>query len=124
MIKKLKADLFEIWGYGCELETYILNHKYGILIVVGYLAKQANVRSSNKIEDSEVCYPANLYEPIWLQLENGKLNPNNYWAYFVNETVYGQYIKILETWNEPDYVRNVDTSKWETSPPNPDDLFH
>ena len=124
MRKKLRADLFEIWGYGIELETCILNHKYGILDVVGYLAKPAKMHSSNKTEDSEACYPANLYEPIWL--ENGKVNPNNYWAYFVNETVtmYKQYIKIWETWNEPDYVRNVDTSKWETSPPNPDDLLH
>ena len=72
MRKKLRADLFEIWGYGIELETCILNHKYGILDVVGYLAKPAKMHSSNKTEDSEACYPANLYEPIWL--ENGKVN--------------------------------------------------
>ena len=67
-----------------------------------------------------------LYEPIRLRLENGKVNPNNYWAYFVNETVtiYKQYIKIWETWNEPDYVRNVDPSNWEASPPNLDDILH
>ena len=124
MRKKLRADLFDTWGYGIELETCRLNQKYGILDVVGYLAKPPKKHSSNKTEDSEACYPANLYEPIWL--DNGKVNPKNYWAYFVNETVtmYKPYIKIWETWNEPDYVRNVDTSKWETEPPNPKDLTH
>ena len=124
MRKKLRADLFERWGYGIELETCILNDKYGILDVVGYLARPADMHSSNKSDNSELCYPANLYEPIWL--DNGKVNPKNYWASFVNKTVttYKKYIKIWETWNEPDYVKNVDTSKWETSPPNPDDLLH
>ena len=69
------------------------------------------MHSSNKSNNAELCFPAHSYEPIWL--EDGKVNPNNYWAFFVNETVtmYKQYIKIWEPWNEPDTVKNVDKSK-------------
>ena len=127
MRKKLREDLFETWGYGIELGVCEINDKHGILDVVGYLAKPPKSHSSNKTEDSELCYPDHLYEPIWL--ENGEVNPNNYWANFVYKTVstYKDYIKIWETWNEPDYVLgkdNVDTNKWETSPPNPNYLRH
>ena len=45
MRKKLRADLFLTWGYGIELETCRLNHEYGILDVVGYLAKPHKMHS-------------------------------------------------------------------------------
>ena len=68
--------------------------------------------------------PANLYEPIWLN--NGTVNPNNYWANYINKTVsfYKEYIKIWEVWNEPDYTRNYEVvNKWTTEPPIQDDLL-
>ena len=124
MRKKLPEQHFVNWGYGIELGVCEINEKHGILDVVGYLCTPSKEHSSNKSSVSEACLPANLYEPIWLS--NGEVNPNNYWAAYINKTVstYKKYIKIWETWNEPDYVRNVDTSKWETSPPNPSDLTH
>ena len=123
MRKKLPEQHFDNWGYGIELGVCEVNEGHGISDLVGYLCTPSKIHSSN-LSDSEFCYPDNLYKPIWLS--NGKVNPNNYWANYVYKTVsiYKKYVKIWETWNEPDYVRNVDTSKWETSPPNPDDLLH
>ena len=122
--KKLPEAHLDRWGYGIELGVCEISERFGILDSVGYLCTPTKMHSSNKSTDSELCYPANLYEPIWL--ENGKVNPNNYWAYYINETVhtYKKYVKIWETWNEPDYVKNADTGKWETEPPEPNTLEH
>jgi len=123
--KKLPEQHFINWGYEIEVGDCKTNDKYGILDVVGYLATPSKEHSSNKTDNSELCYPANLYEPIWL--EDGSVNPNNYWAFYINKTVtiYKDYIKIWETWNEPDYTRNYnDVSKWKTEPPEPKILTH
>ena len=123
--KKLPEQHFENWGYGIELGDAQTNTKLGILDVVGYLATPTKMHSSNATDNSELCYPANLYEPIWL--DDGNVNPNNYWAAYVYKTVeiYKDHIKIWETWNEPDYTRNYNAvGDWETNPPNPKDLSH
>ena len=123
--KKLPEQHFVNWGYGIELGDAQTNTKLGILDVVGYLATPTKAHSSNATDNSELCYPANLYEPIWLA--DGSVNPNNYWAAYVYKTVeiYKDHIKIWETWNEPDYTRNYNAvGNWETSPPEPKDLVH
>ena len=123
--KKLPEQHFQNWGFGIELGDAQTNTKLGILDVVGYLATPTKAHSSNKTDNSELCYPANLYEPIWL--EDGSVNPNNYWANYVYKTVqiYKDHIKIWETLNEPDYIRNYnEVGKWFTEPPNPKDLVH
>jgi hypothetical protein len=120
--KKMPESHFITWGYGIEVGDCQTNTKYGILDVVGFLCTPSDAHSS-KLADNEHCKPLNLYEPIWLS--DGKVNPNNYWAYYVNQTVttYKNYIKIWETWNEPDYTRNYNAvSDWEKNPPKPDDL--
>ena len=123
--KKLPETHLETWGYYIEKWDCQTNRACGILDVVGYLATPTEAHSSKVISNTELCYPANLYEPIWL--EDGTVNPNNYWAIYVNKTVteYKDYIKIWETWNEPDYTRNTNNvASWKTSPPNPEDLTH
>ena len=123
--KKLPEQHFENWGYGIELGDAQTNTKLGILDVVGYLATPTKMHSSNATDNSELCYPANLYEPIWL--EDGSVNPKNYWANYIYKTVdmYKDHIKIWETWNEPDYTRNYNNvGKWSTEPPDPKDLTH
>ena len=123
--KKLPEQHFENWGYGIELGDAQTNTKLGILDVVGYLATPSKAHSSNATSNSELCYPANLYEPIWLA--DGTVNPNNYWAAYVYKTVeiYKDHIKIWETWNEPDYTNNYNNvGKWYTEPPDPKDLLH
>ena len=123
--KKLPQQHLVKWGFGVEIDDCKTNTKLGILDVVGYLATPLLNQSSNKTDNAELCYPLNLYEPIWLG--DGTINPNNYWAYYVYKTVsaYKNYIKIWETWNEPDYTRNTNNvGNWMTSPPNPEDLSH
>ena len=123
--KKLPEQHFQNWGYGIELGDAQTNTKLGILDVVGYLATPTKPHSSNATSNAELCYPDHLYEPIWLS--DGTVNPNNYWAYYVNQTVtiYKEHIKIWETWNEPDYTTNYgEIGKWSTEPPNKSVLSH
>ena len=123
--KKLPENHFKTWGYKIELGDAQKNRDLGILDVVGYLSTPTDEHSSKATDNAELCYPDHLYEPIWLS--NGNVNPNNYWAYYVNETVtiYKEYIKIWETWNEPDYTTNHGCiGNWATNPPDPKDLSH
>ena len=123
--KKLPEQHFTDWGYYIEVGDAQTNIKLGILDVVGYLSTPLKNHSSNASNDPELCYPANLYKPIFLN--NGEVNPENYWAYYVNKTVsiYKDYIKIWETWNEPDYTTSHDqVSKWMTEPPEKSILTH
>ena len=125
MRKKLPEKHLDYWGYGIELGVCEVNERHGILDLVGYLCTPTKMHSSNKTEDPEFCYPDHLYEPIWL--DNGEVNPNNYWANYVYKTVntYKKYVKIWETWNEPDYVKyGVDTGDWSKNPPKPEDLVN
>ena len=105
--KKLPEQHFAKWGYEIELDDAKTNTKLGILDVVGYLATPTEEHSSKASSNPELCYPANLYEPIFLN--DGSVNPKNYLAYYVNKTVsiYKNHIKIWETWNEPDYTRDI-----------------
>ena len=123
--KKLPEQHLTNWGYRIEVGDCQTNTKLGILDVVGYLATPLYSHSSNQTSNPELCYPANLYEPIWN--DDGSVNQDNYWAYYVYQTVttYKDYIKIWETWNEPDYTQNKnDIENWYTNPPNPTDLTH
>ena len=123
--KQFPENHFAIWGYGIELDDVQTNTKLGILDIVGYLANPTPGHSSNASNLPQFCYPANLYEPIWL--EDGSVNPNNYWAAYVNKTVgiYKDYVKIWEVWNEPDYTKNYGAvSDWATNPPKPKDLVY
>ena len=90
--KKLPEQHLTQWGYGIELGDAETNTKLGILDVVGYLATPLFNHSSNATNNPELCYPANLYEPIFLT--DGTINPDNYWANYVYKTVstYKDYI--------------------------------
>ena len=124
MRKKLPEQYFDDWGYGIELGVCEVNERHGFLDLVGYLCTPSKIHSSNKTSNSEFCYPDHLYEPIWL--DNGEVNPNNYWANYIYKVVktYKKYVKIWENWNEPDYVRGADTGSWSTKPPKPEDLVN
>ena len=123
--KRLIEFHFNNWGYDTELEDCKKNKEYGLSDVVGYLGYPIKSHSSNATGNSEFCYPANLYERIWL--DDGSINPDNYWASYVYKTVnnYKDYIKIWQVWNEIDYTTNFENvEKWSTEPPNGTDLIH
>ena len=126
--KKLPEYHFKTWGYKIEFDDCKINTKWGILDVVGYLTGPSEEHSSKVLpynsQNRELMPPSNLYEPIWL--DDGSINPNNYWANYVYKTVsiYKDYIKIWEAWNEPDYTKNYGkVDKWRTEPPKKDDLL-
>ena len=121
--KKLPEDHFVRWGYGIEVGDCKVNNEVGILDIIGYLSTPTKEHSSNKTDNSELCYPANLYEKIWL--DDNTVNPNNYWASYVNKTVstYKDYVKIWETWNEPDYTDWQKAGDWDVNPPKSEDLL-
>ena len=121
--KKLPGKHLVDWGYIIELGDCKVNTQYGILDVIGYLATPTKAHSSNETDNSELWYPANLYEDIWL--DKNTVNPKNYWANYVYKTVstYKDYIKIWETWNEPDYTDWRKERDWNKNPPNPKDLY-
>ena len=125
MRKKLPEQHFDNWGYSIELGVCEANERHGIIDLVGYLCTPSKIHSSNVSDNSEFCYPDHLYEPIWLK--NGSVNPNNYWANYVYKVVntYKKYVRIWETWNEPDYIRSgVDTGDWSKIPPKPEHLVN
>ncbi|GAL85878.1 hypothetical protein MYP_3107 [Sporocytophaga myxococcoides] len=75
----------------------------------------------------------NMYLPIWDTSDPNKtpINENNYYAYFVYKVIqtYGDYIKFVEVWNEPDFTysglgdkNKGEAGNWFDNEPNPCDL--
>lgn len=75
----------------------------------------------------------NMYLPIWDTSDPNKtlINENNYYAYFVYKVIqtYGDYIKFVEVWNEPDFTysglgdkNKGEAGNWFDNDPNPCDL--
>ena len=121
--KRLIEFHFNNWGYDIEIDDCQKNKEFGILDVVGYLGYPIKSHSSNVTGNPDLCYPANLYKSIWL--DDGSINPDNYWANYVYKTVskYKNYIKIWQVWNEPDSTTNYENiKKWNNEAPNKDDL--
>jgi len=75
----------------------------------------------------------NLYLPIWDSSDPNKtpINEDNYYANFVYNVIktYGDYIKFVEVWNEPDFTysglgdkNKGEAGNWFENDPNPCDL--
>ena len=75
----------------------------------------------------------NMYLPIWDASDANKtpINENNYYANFVYKLIqtYGNHIKFVEVWNEPDFTNSGlgdkgkgEAGNWYDSNPNPCDL--
>jgi hypothetical protein len=94
---------------------------------VGFLTAPTRAHSTAPASaaDWELVYyiPQNLHEPILL--DDGSINPNNFWGNYVYKTVktYKTYIKIWEIWNEPDWVSDWKvTEEWTSRAPVSADL--
>lgn len=120
----LPEGFLETWGYDIEVAN---NQKYiqdGIIDNVVFLSAPSAAHSTAPQGGNLAEYiPQNLYEPIFLA--DGSVNPQNYWALYVEKTVdtYKDYIKVWSVWNEPDWVSDYNvTLTWGQSPPTKDQL--
>jgi hypothetical protein len=117
----------ETWGYDIEAADNASYVKNGITSTVAFLSGPAAAHSSAPpgTPDWELDHyiPKNLYEPIFL--DDGNVNPNNFWANYVHKTIstYKPWIKIWSVWNEPDWVADWQaTQTWGTEPPTKEQL--
>jgi hypothetical protein len=124
---KLPEYFLAQWGAGVRTDAAQSYFTNGMSNLVCFLIGPTQAHSTSPAGSSdyvlEQYIPSNLYEPIFLS--DGSVNPNNYWAAYVSETVttYKQWIHIWEVWNEPDWVSDYTTTeKWSTTAPTAADL--
>jgi len=115
------------WGYNIEVSDMQSYAALGLSEHVAFLTSPIREHSTapSSAADWELAYylPSNLYEPV--TLPDGSINPDNYWSAYVHQTVsiYKDWVKVWEIWNEPDWVSNWSyTQTWDTQPPTADQL--
>ena len=106
---------FEAWGYDIRIADF--EHFDGLDIrenvaFIGYPSDEHR-ESTMHCPDIQSEVFANLYEPIW---DNGAnetpVNEDNYYALYIYKmvTVYKDYVRFWEVWNEPDFT--TEESSW------------
>lgn len=104
----LYEAFLEDWGYEFPLATFEYYASLGFnnhSVLVGD-PSWAHRDQTQYCPGSPSGVFANLYEPIWDNGENGTpVNENNYFASYLYKvgTIYGQYVKVWEILNEPDF---------------------
>jgi hypothetical protein len=124
---KLPETYFAAWGYDIafsngDMASYQSNGLTNLTgLLIGPTAAHSNAPAGGSTERYS---PRNLYEPIWSG--TGVVNPNNYWASYVYQTVakYKGQVRTWEVWNEPDAASNWSSTQgsWWTSPPPKSEL--
>jgi len=125
----LFEHFMEQWGYDLRVKTFEHYKKLGAkdnVVFVGYPSdKHRDPKNYCDGKRSELF--RNLYTPIWDNGANGTpYNDNNYYAAYLYKTVtlYKDYVKFWEIWNEPDYSFTAnsieqpgeDGNWWENNP--------
>jgi hypothetical protein len=112
------------WGVGIRTgaaQSYFADGMSNLVcFLIGPTAAHSTAPSADQLDQF---IPKNLYEPIFAA--DGAVNPNNYWAKYVEQTVttYKPWVHIWEVWNEPDWVSDYTiTQKWTTTAPTAADL--
>lgn len=115
------------WGWDIEVGDMKARESQGVVRNVAFLigpsADHSTAPAGTESWKLDYYRPANLYEPIFLQ--SGEINPANYWAAYVYQTVslYKPWVKVWQVWNEPDWVEDWKTTgSWETQPPTAQQL--
>jgi len=104
----LFGHFLEKWGYDARIATFKYYQSIGIKDIVCFIGEPSEEQRERKIycdETGPSNHYRNLYEPIWDNGENGTpVNEKNDFALYVYKTVslYKDYVKIWEIWNEPD----------------------
>ncbi len=119
----LFEHFLEQYGYDTRVKTFQHYHDLGmrdLTVFIGYPSKEHR--------DTEHYCPtyqsetfANLYTDIWDGGANGTpYNDDNYFARYVYKTVslYKDYVKFWEIWNEPDFDHSNNAWKNENIPGN------
>lgn len=128
MRTKLTEPYLAMWGDDIEVGDWEYYSTLGIdhlaCFLIGATREHSTAPLSAQDWELEHYAPANLYEPIFLS--NGDVNPNNYWASFVDRVSrnYGEHLDIYEVWNEPDQVLGnwTTTTDWDTRAPTAEEL--
>ena len=104
----LFGHFLEKWGYKARIEAFKYYQSIGIKDIVCFIGEPSEEQRERTIycdETGPSNHYRNLYEPIWDNGENGTpVNDKNDFALYVYKTVslYKDYVKIWEIWNEPD----------------------
>ncbi len=125
---KLTEPFLDRWGDDIHVEELrdmlASGEQELVCFLIGAAEGHSTAPAGSADWEREHYAPKNLYEPIFT--ETGAVNPNNYWAAFVERVVrtYGPYIHTWEVWNEPDQVHGnwQAAQTWRTQPPQPTDL--
>jgi hypothetical protein len=124
---KLPEYHLDQWGYEIEvgdMQSYAADGlSHFVAFVIGATREHSTMPASAEDWKRDYYIPKNLHEPIWL--ENGAVNPDNYFAasLFKTMSTYGQWVDTWEIWNEPDWVPSWETAQgWWDNPPTADEL--
>ncbi len=129
----LFAHFLEQWGYEIRLDAFARYRDLGLRDVVAFIGYPSPAQREQKeyCPGHQSALFANLYTPIWDDGANGTpVNDDNPYALYLYRMVslYKDYIKIWEVWNEPDFdysgrawrPRNI-PDNWWTADPDPCD---
>ena len=139
----LFASILSYYGRDVKKAEYEHSEAIGLRDVVLFLSggwEVAGDAGGDRDAQNYGCAEASksfrgLHLPIWV---NGKANPENRYAAYVEEVLqgYGDKVKILEVWNEPDllsndllahrydYGGNLQADSWWTRDPAPCELLN
>ena len=104
----LFGHFLEQWGYDARIAAFKYYQSIGIQDIVCFIGEPSKEQRETKVYCPDVGpsnHYRNLYEPIWDDGQNGTpVNEGNDFALYVYKTVslYKDYVKIWEIWNEPD----------------------
>ncbi|NJK83875.1 MAG: hypothetical protein HC912_08750, partial [Saprospiraceae bacterium] len=134
-VTTLRPALFEFfqeqWGYDFRVPAFEHYKKLGArdnVVFVGY-PSEAHRDTNAYCPDYRSELFLNMYAPIWDDGSDGTpYNEQNYYAAYLYKTVslYKDYVKFWEIWNEPDYSFSANSiydetqaESWWNVPPNP-----
>jgi hypothetical protein len=139
-VNSLRPALYEFfvedWGYDVRVDAFRHYSNIGAKENVVFISDSpCDAHRERKQYAPGVASESfeNLYEPVWVNGENGlSVNENNYYALYVYEVVkrYKDQVKFWEIKNEPDFTYNVgcahaepgEPCNWWDNDPLPEDL--
>jgi hypothetical protein len=142
-VKTLRVPLYDEFLTTYGLTSLVADFKYHESLGGGdFTAFVGHPHASHQLDTTFAGSPEkskvfkNLYEPIWLDAGQTKINPKNTYARYLYDVVktYGDYIKFWEIVNEPDFTYSSagwlgdfdpnNSGTWFKYNPTPDELIN